>query len=228
MGWPIARLMGRSGHLARENASRNPRRTATTGAALMIGLSLVSAVLVVGESIKARLGDLIEESVDADYVMFDDSEAGFAPVLASDLEATGQFEHLSGFRYDDALVNGAVTELTAADLGAISALFNLDVQTGSVPTNGQTNVILFPTDTADDLGLSLGDTVEVEFVSGVSLQLEVVTTYAETSIFESPVVSTVVFDQAGASDVLDWVAASLATDVSATEAAPFIAEIEAR
>ena len=48
MGWPIARLMGRSGHLARENASRNPRRTATTGAALMIGLSLVSAVLVVG------------------------------------------------------------------------------------------------------------------------------------------------------------------------------------
>ena len=125
-------------------------------------------------------------------------------------------------------MNGTVMELTAADLGAVSALFNLDVQTGSVPTNGQTNVILLPVDTAADLGLTVGDAVHVEFVSGVSLQLEVVTTYAETSIFESPVVSTVVFDQAGASDVLDWVAASLATDVSAAEAAPFIAEIEAR
>ena len=152
MGWPIARIMGRSGHLARENAARNPRRTATTGAALMIGLSLVSAVLVVGESVKARLGDLIEESVSADYVMFDDSEAGFAPVLAEDLEATGQFEYVSAFRYDDALVNGEVRELTAAELAAVPSLFDLDVRSGEIPTNGQTNVILVPVDTAEDLG----------------------------------------------------------------------------
>ena len=228
MGWPIARVMGRSGHLARENAARNPRRTATTGAALMIGLSLVSAVLVVGESVKARLGDLIEESVSADYVMFDDSDAGFAPVLVDDLEATGQFGHVSAFRYDDALVDGEVKELTAGDLAAVPSLFDLDVQAGEIPTNGQTNVILMPVDTAEDLGVTIGDVVGVEFVSGASFELELAATYDETSIFESPLVSTAVFDQAGADDVVDWVGASLAPDVAAADAAPYIDGIVAR
>jgi putative ABC transport system permease protein len=56
----------------------------------------------------------------------------------------------------------------------------------------------------------------------------VAATYAETSIFELPVVSTSIFDQAGASSALDWVGASLATGVSPTDAAPSIAEIQGR
>ena len=57
---PVAHLLGvlyrpfkTSGHLAEENAARNPRRTASTASALMIGLALVTTVLVVGTSLKA-------------------------------------------------------------------------------------------------------------------------------------------------------------------------------
>jgi len=45
-GWPAARFFGASGKLARENAMRNPARTATTAAALMIGVALVTFVAV--------------------------------------------------------------------------------------------------------------------------------------------------------------------------------------
>ena len=43
-----ARLGGAAGRLARENAIRNPARTAATAAALMIGLTLVTFVAVFG------------------------------------------------------------------------------------------------------------------------------------------------------------------------------------
>ena len=46
VGRPLERLRGVSGRLARENSVRNPGRTATTAAALMIGLALVSFVTV--------------------------------------------------------------------------------------------------------------------------------------------------------------------------------------
>jgi putative ABC transport system permease protein len=45
-GWPLERLRGLTGRLARENAMRKPGRTAVTSAALMIGLALVVFVTV--------------------------------------------------------------------------------------------------------------------------------------------------------------------------------------
>ena len=60
---PVTHILGRpaevgsgvAGRLARHNAARNPQRTATTAAALMVGLALVTMALTVGESIKAQL-----------------------------------------------------------------------------------------------------------------------------------------------------------------------------
>ena len=52
LGWPVTRFARASGNLATQNASRNPRRTASTASALMVGLALVAMVLVVGTSFK--------------------------------------------------------------------------------------------------------------------------------------------------------------------------------
>ncbi|HUV10846.1 MAG TPA: ABC transporter permease, partial [Acidimicrobiia bacterium] len=60
LGWFPARVQGMSGVLARENALRNPRRTASTAAALMIGLALVSVVAIFGASVKQTFGDVLE------------------------------------------------------------------------------------------------------------------------------------------------------------------------
>ena len=60
VGALLPRFWGRPGKLARENALRNPRRTAATASALMVGLALVSGFTIVGSSTKASLDKLIE------------------------------------------------------------------------------------------------------------------------------------------------------------------------
>ncbi len=55
IGWPLQRLFAEPGLLARENAMRNPGRTATTAAALMVGLGLVVFVAVFANGIKAAI-----------------------------------------------------------------------------------------------------------------------------------------------------------------------------
>src|SRR5262249_9863353 len=52
VGWPLPRLRGMAGTLARQNAMRNPRRTAATSSALMIGVGLVAFITVFAASAK--------------------------------------------------------------------------------------------------------------------------------------------------------------------------------
>src|SRR2546430_17682487 len=52
LGWPATRIGGAAGRLARENAMRNPSRTAATAAALMIGPALVTFVAVLGQGLR--------------------------------------------------------------------------------------------------------------------------------------------------------------------------------
>lgn len=58
---------GLTGQLARDNAARNPTRTATTATALMIGLALVTAVTVIGDSIKTSVTSALDSSISADW-----------------------------------------------------------------------------------------------------------------------------------------------------------------
>ena len=51
LGWPATRIGGAAGTLARDNARRNPQRTASTAAALMIGLALVTLVATLAAGI---------------------------------------------------------------------------------------------------------------------------------------------------------------------------------
>ncbi len=51
LGWPATRIGGAAGALARDNARRNPQRTASTAAALMIGLALVTLVATLAAGI---------------------------------------------------------------------------------------------------------------------------------------------------------------------------------
>ncbi len=69
VGWPVARLGGASGGLARQNAVRNPSRTAATAAALMVGLALVTFVSVLGTGLLDTTEKGVERQVAAGYVV---------------------------------------------------------------------------------------------------------------------------------------------------------------
>ena len=105
IGAPIRRL-GVQGKLGRENAMRNPRRTASTASALMIGLGLVAMVTVLASSLKASLNLTIEKSLKADLVLTTSSQTPFSPDVADRVRevdgvgAVSQFRQ-GGFRVKD-------------------------------------------------------------------------------------------------------------------------------
>ena len=62
VGFPAARFGGSPGRLARENAVRNPGRTASTAAALMIGLALVTVVATLGAGLRGSTETAVKQA----------------------------------------------------------------------------------------------------------------------------------------------------------------------
>ena len=95
VGWPLDRLRGVPGELARENAMRNPRRTSTTAAALMIGVGLVGTISIFAASAKASIAKVIDDSFVGDRVDVTFAATGTQTLTVSVLyerdELTGNF-----------------------------------------------------------------------------------------------------------------------------------------
>jgi putative ABC transport system permease protein len=116
LGWPAARSGGVAGSLARENAMRNPARTASTAAALMIGLALVSAVGVLASGIKANFEQAVDAQFIGDYALT--SQNGFTPTAISSQGAVADVPGVvavSGVRGAEAKVFGNKIQLTAVE-----------------------------------------------------------------------------------------------------------------
>src|SRR5205807_9756671 len=94
LGAPLAES-GISGKLGRENAMRNPRRTASTAAALMIGLGLVTFVSIFAASIKASANSALEQTLKADYIVSSPQFEGFSQDIARQLQASDVFSSVS-------------------------------------------------------------------------------------------------------------------------------------
>jgi putative ABC transport system permease protein len=77
-GWPLERLRRLTGRLARENAQRNPSRTAVTAAALMIGLALVTFVTVFAAGLKSSVAQVVDENFAGGLVIRNTD--GFSPI----------------------------------------------------------------------------------------------------------------------------------------------------
>lgn len=84
IGWPLERLPGASGSLARQNATRNPSRTAATAAALMIGIGLVAFVAVFAQGLKESVIGAIDRSLRGDLIV---SGRSFQPIPAGSVPA---------------------------------------------------------------------------------------------------------------------------------------------
>ena len=69
LGAPGARFGGTPGKLARQNAVRNPTRTASTAAAVMIGLALITFVAVIGQGFKSSFSSAVDDVFVADYAV---------------------------------------------------------------------------------------------------------------------------------------------------------------
>ncbi len=94
--WLVGRLyrmlFGEVGRLAEKNSVRQPRRTAATASALMIGLTLVSLMTVFGASAKASVTDSVHESLRGDYLIGSQAGSQFPRSVA---DAAGRVDGVS-------------------------------------------------------------------------------------------------------------------------------------
>jgi putative ABC transport system permease protein len=137
VGKPLERLRGVTGRLARENSVRNPGRTATTAAALMIGLALVTFVTVFAAGISGSIDDAIDKSFVGDLTL--QHENGFSPIPSAagdDLRGIEGVAAVSSIRFTDGEVKetGDKSFITSVDPQQVSQVFKLQWEEGSEET----------------------------------------------------------------------------------------------
>jgi putative ABC transport system permease protein len=132
LGWPAARFLGASGKLARDNAMRNPARTATTAAALMIGVALVTFVAVLAHGLKSSFSDSLDRQLAANFVVTSqDGFTPFPPETTQALRSTPGVKSVTSIESDQVKAFGKKDSIDGIDPGSVDQLINYKWQAGS-------------------------------------------------------------------------------------------------
>jgi putative ABC transport system permease protein len=168
LGWPATRLGGAAGTLARDNARRNPQRTASTAAALMIGLALVTLVASLAAAITSSFRGAVNDIFTSDYAITAQNNYSPIPVAVGESAANAPgVTAISAVRTGDSQVFGEAHFTTAVTPGA-SKVMTLDWIAGSpsIMDNLGEDGAFVDEDFAKDHNLSLGSEIPVTFVTG--------------------------------------------------------------
>ena len=180
VGWPATVIGGAAGRLAKGNSTRNPQRTASTAAALMIGVALVTFVSVLANGMRESNRGAIEDQVAADYVLT--AQDGFSPFVAGAGDAlteSGSAELVTPVRAEVAEVAGEGQYLTGIETDRIAEAYTFKWQNGSddvLADLGRDGAIVAK-DFAESNDLEVGSPVKVASPAGEEALLEVKAIY---------------------------------------------------
>jgi putative ABC transport system permease protein len=183
LGAPVRAIRGVTGQLARDNATRNPKRTSATAAALMIGVALVVFITIFGASIRSSVNSAIDESMKADYVV---TSQGFGqgqiPLgMEQQLKGVPGVTSVSGVRSGQVKIKDSVKMVLAVDPQQVNSLFDLLVSKGSIENLG-TDGLAIQKNTASDNHWKVGDEVPVQFAQTGSKTLRVAAIFDQTGV----------------------------------------------
>ena len=132
LGRPFGRVGRSAGELAAFNVRRNPGRTASTAAALMIGITLVAFVALFGKALQGADEHAIEDQVKADYVVTSqngwDAVSIAAAGAARGVAGVDLISHVRGDRGRVARTNATVNGIDPKTIGAV---FHFDWKDGA-------------------------------------------------------------------------------------------------
>ncbi|MGY0235437.1 ABC transporter permease [Longispora urticae] len=192
---PVVSLLGRllswstPGELGRRNSARNPRRTAITAAALMIGIALVIGVSVVATSTKASVTRTIDDGLRAELVISGEQLSGppptFDPAVLDKIRDTRGVRAVAGIYLDTATVNGreGASTYATSEVRALADILGLRAISGSVDALSGTQVIL-DEETARHDGLAVGDQVRIRSSRGETVTYTLVGVYRRTGVVD--------------------------------------------
>lgn len=176
IGAPLEHLPGNkiTAHMARQNASRNNKRTASTAAGLMIGLALIAMASVVATSLKSSFRDEMGSTLTADFLVTAPNQGSFSNGLVDQVAALPEFDEVAAVRYGNARVDGSEHQFAATDVSLLADLLQVDVLTGDPgAAAADPSQVLIHSDVASDKDLEVGDPLFVEFAASGTQRLTV-------------------------------------------------------
>jgi putative ABC transport system permease protein len=185
---PVVSVLGRlfswslPGRLGRLNSGRNPRRTAITAAALMVGIALVTGVTVVMDSAKVSLSKQAEDTIKAQVVISGEQSGprppSFDPAVLDRAAAIPGVRAAAGLWNDQAVVNGERTYVNATDdLARLADAYGAAPATGTLATLKPGQVAV-----STQRGWPLGTELTVQLARGEAEAYTVVATYDEKAL----------------------------------------------
>jgi putative ABC transport system permease protein len=149
LGRPLPAL-GVTGQLGKENAARNPRRTAATASALMVGIALVAAIATLAQSAQASFNGQFDKSVKADYVLSATSFGTIAPAAEPVAASVGSVTAVSAVRSANWHLRRVSEQVTSVDPVGGPQVMSFVMTEGSVAALGQGKVLVDTTVAKND------------------------------------------------------------------------------
>ncbi|WP_285750749.1 ABC transporter permease [Lentzea sp. NBRC 105346] len=197
---PMVSLIGRllswsmPGLLGRRNSARNPRRTAITAAALMVGIALITGVSVVLTSATASITKLADTQVRSDLIISgetgaDGTSAHFAVDTIDKIKAKPGVRSAFGFAGEPALVNDEQSWVSSVtDVLAMQQQFGLQAKEGTFAPLGATQMAISE-DYATQKNLKLGSTMRIQLAKGEATTFTVAFVWAKSQVMQGMVLS---------------------------------------
>ena len=163
IGWPLL-SRGVAGELARQNAMRNPKRTASTAMALVIGLTMVATVSVFAASLKVSFTDVLANSTKADlYVLTPSSQAaGYSPEVVDIVRDVDGVQLISPTSFGQATIDGEHADFTSIDPATVDSALEMGMVEGAAGELSDRGVLV-TADVAEARGWEVGDTITGDF-----------------------------------------------------------------
>ncbi|UYM07334.1 ABC transporter permease [Solicola gregarius] len=158
---PMFRMVGR---LATQNSLRNPRRTAATASALMIGLALVTTISILGASLNTSIEKSVKEEFQADFLLSNPTFTGFSPQITDDVRKLDEAGAVAATQIAFGDLDGDAATITGAETAELDQIYDFPMVSGSMEVGS--GEVAVSESTADDRNLSVGDRVTLTFQSG--------------------------------------------------------------
>jgi putative ABC transport system permease protein len=183
IGRPVAELLRVPGRLARQNATRNPKRTASTAAALMIGLALVGFVGIFADSSKTSTSAVLDRTMKADFLIQSNSFASqvISPKLAQELGDRDEISAVTPLRFAQFRHKGSNLFVVATDPLTLPQTAQIGVVAGDLDDLAKGGVFIYEP-TAEGLGLRPGDMYEMQFAATGRQQVEVAGLFSDKTL----------------------------------------------
>ena len=196
IGLPVERLFAVPGQLARENAMRNPGRTAVTSAALMVGVGLVVFIAVLTAGLKTTFGGQLDRLVKAEIVVFAEALEPIPAATERAVRNVRGVDAVTSLLIDQVEVNGTksniITDLmTAVDPRSLQSTYAFDWVNGADEVVAQLGAgdALIEEQFAKAHGLEVGDRYRIRTPSGGGASLRVRAIYTDPTILQGTIVT---------------------------------------